>query len=221
MQTSRDMTRTQTLLHLTSAPGRQLLGGVRSRDAAAPRLPHAHRPSGTRVNGPLGSGHARHARHPSTRGFDSRSKRPRRKFVKFQKENESGTSRGGLAWSSSTVHGRLRPEALSPPPPPPGLFTPSLPPGRRHPPAALRPAPAGPAEPPAAHSPLCRQVEDGPLRALCGTLRSRASVTSVLRCLASTESSCYFPRRHADTVGHSDGFQLSHLCGAWDKPPRP
>lgn len=104
MQTSRDMTRTQTLLHLTSAPGRQLLGGVRSRDAAAPRLPHAHRPSGTRVNGPLGSGHARHARHPSTRGFDSRSKRPRRKFVKFQKENESGTSRGGLAWSSSTVH---------------------------------------------------------------------------------------------------------------------
>lgn len=104
MQTSRDMTRTQTLLHLTSAPGRQLLGGVRSRDAAAPRLPHAHRPSGTRVNGPLGSGHARHARHPSTRGFDSRSKRPRRKFVKFQKENESGTSRGGLAWSSSSVH---------------------------------------------------------------------------------------------------------------------
>lgn len=136
MQTSRDMTRTQTLLHLTSAPGRQLLGGVRSRDAAAPRLPHAHRPSGTRVNGPLGSGHARHARHPSTRGFDSRSKRPRRKFVKFQKENESGTSRGGLAWSSSTVHGRLRPEALSPPPPPPGLCTPSLPPGRRHPPSS-------------------------------------------------------------------------------------
>lgn len=24
--------------------------------------------------------------------------------MKFQKENESGTSRGGLAWSSSTVH---------------------------------------------------------------------------------------------------------------------
>lgn len=124
MQTSRDMTRTQTLLHLTSAPGRQLLGGVRSRDAAAPRLPHAHRPSGTRVNGPLGSGHAR---HPSTRGFDSRSKRPRRKFVKFQKENESGTSRGGLARSSSTVHAAgfapkhslplpLRLDSLLPPP---------------------------------------------------------------------------------------------------------
>lgn len=127
MQTSRDMTRTQTLLHLTSAPGRQLLGGVRSRDAAAPHLPHAHRPCGTRVNGPLGSGHARHARHPSTRGFDSRSKRPRRKFVKFQKENESGTSRGGLAWSSSTVHAAgfapkhslplpLRLDSLLPPP---------------------------------------------------------------------------------------------------------
>lgn len=54
-------------------------------------------PSGLPTRARHGSVHATHVAPAD--GSGSRSERPRQKCVKFQEENESGTRRGGLAWS--------------------------------------------------------------------------------------------------------------------------